>query len=482
MPKSAFSKEVTLTDLITPLDWVVFSLIIILTLASIFYGQRLKKNNKLNEKENFLDLLLMGRRLTLPLFTATLVATWYGGIFGVTKIAFEKGIFNFVTQGVFWYVAYLIFAFFLVEKISNYKAVTLPDLINKMFGPKSSFLSAIFNFFNILPIVYVISLGIFLQLILGGTLWANMLGGVSFVTLYSFFGGFRTVVFSDLVQFLVMCIGVFLILLLSVTTFGGFSFLTSNLPPTYFELTGGESLGTTFVWGLIALSTLVDPNFYQRVFAASSNATAKKGIILSTFIWLCFDICTTLGAMYAKAVIPEADSSTAYLTYAVQLLPSGVRGLVLAGILATILSTLDSYLFLAGTTLGFDLVPKKYKGRASIHHLGVISVGLIAIVMALVFEGNIKTVWKTLGSYSASCLLLPVIFGYIFPSKIKDLQFVTASLLGVIAITYWRNASHVGFWSQVDELYVGMLATSLGRLLYRFIEKPLHSLFRPKAP
>jgi len=46
------------------------------------------------------------------LFVGTLVATWYGGIFGVTFIAFEKGLYNFLTQGVFWYIAYLIFACF----------------------------------------------------------------------------------------------------------------------------------------------------------------------------------------------------------------------------------------------------------------------------------------------------------------------------------------------------------------------------------
>ena len=470
-----FQKSINLADIITPLDWLVFTIILLLTIASILYGQHLKKKDLLNEKESFLDLLLMGRKLTLPFFTATLVATWYGGIFGVTEIAFNKGIYNFVTQGAFWYISYLIFAFFLVHKIAPYEAVTLPDLIGKMFGPKSSYLAGIFNFFNVLPIAYVISLGIFSQLLFGGELWVNMLGGVSIVVAYSLTGGFRAVVFSDLIQFFVMCIGVFLILALSVYHFGGLSFLQAKLPAQHFTLTGGETLTTTFVWGFIALSTLVDPNFYQRVFAAKSPSIAKKGILYSTLIWFCFDICTTFGAMYAKAVIPEASSSSAYLTYAVQLLPSGVRGFVIAGILATILSTLDSYLFLAGTTLSYDLVPKKWKGKISLHHLGMILVGLIAVFMGSYFKGNIKTVWKTLGSYSASCLLLPVLVGYIFPKKITDYQFVFSSVLGIIMTSYWRNATHTGFWAQIDELYMGIFATSLGLCLY-----PLFRAILPK--
>jgi SSS family solute:Na+ symporter len=472
---NSFSSNINLVDVISPLDWIIFSLILILTAVSVVWGNSLRKKNSSTNKEeqdyDYLDLLLMGRQLTLPLFIATLVATWYGGIFGVTKIAFEQGIFNFVTQGAFWYVAYIIFAFFIIDKVKAYEAVTLPNLIGKMFGPKSEKLSAVFNFFNVLPIAYAISLGTFSQMLFGGSLWVNTAFGILFVVLYSMWGGFRAVVFSDLVQFFVMCLAVLLILILSISTFGGLDFLTANLPESYFSLTGTVGVATTFVWGLIALSTLVDPNFYQRCFAAKSSKTAKKGILVSTFIWFIFDICTTFGAMYAKAVIPEASSAHAYLIYAAQLLPNGLRGFMFAGILATILSTIDSYLFLAGTTLAFDLAPKKFKNNVLIHHLGIVIVGIIAVVMAEVFNGDIKTVWKTLGSLSASCLLFPVLFGYIFPKKISDNQFVAVCLLGVVTTSYWRNATHSGFWKNVDELYIGVATTGLTLLIFYFLPK-----------
>jgi len=462
--------KIELTEILTGLDWIVFGLVLLSTAGAVIYGARIKSKEVKDSKEkSFLDLLLMGRQLTLPLFIGTLVATWYGGIFGVTQIAFNKGIFNFITQGAFWYVSYIIFAFFIVHKISNYNAVTLPDLIGKMFGPKSSWLSGLFNFFNVLPIAYVISLGIFLQLIFGGSLIAMMFIGVAFVVLYSMWGGFRAVVFSDLVQFFVMCLGVFLILVFSISTFGGLGFLQANLPARYWEVTGGDGWATTIVWGFIALSTLVDPNFYQRCFAAKSPEIAKRGILLSTVVWFFFDICTTFGAMYAKAVIPEAEPGSAYLTYGLQILPPGIRGFVLAGLLATILSTLDSYLFLAGTTVSYDLVPKRLKGKIALHHLGVVGVGLLAILMATIFDGNIKIVWKTLGSYSASCLLLPVIYGYIFPKRVSDNQFVFSCIFGIIATTYWRNATHTGFWVNIDELYAGMLATSIGLISWSFL-------------
>ncbi len=454
---------ITFNALFSTFDWIVFLLILFITVSVIIYGNRLrKKDGKENKQETFLDHLVMGRKLTLPLFVGTLVATWYGGIFGVTEIAFKQGIFNFVTQGLFWYVTYLLFAFFVINKVAPYKAVTLPNLIHKMFGPRSAMLGAFFNFFNVVPIVYAISLGLLLKTIFGGPLWLLMLIGVSFAALYSCFGGLRAVVFSDFIQFTVMCLAVFLVLLFSLNTFGGLEFLQAKLPAAHFKLTGEEGWAATIVWGFIALATLIDPNFYQRVFAAKSPRTARNGIIISTCIWFCFDICTTLGAMYARAVIPDAASGQAYLIYSLQILPIGLRGFFIAGLLATILSTLDSYLFIAGTTISYDMTRNKsLRHSLAWHRINIWFVGFLAIFLALVFDGHVKLVWKTLGSYFAACLLLPVVFGYIFPKKISDNTFVLTAFLAAIAVTYWRNASHQGFWVNVDELYIGLIVAGL---------------------
>ena len=456
---NTFSSNIELTGQLGNLDWPVFILVLLITFISVIYGGVFKSKNTESENPGVLDHLIMGRQLTLPLFVATLVATWYGGIFGVTKIAFNQGIYNFVTQGVFWYLAYLIFAFFLVDKIAPYKAVTLPNLLEKMFGKKSGILGAFFNFFNVLPISYVISLGLFISLLFGYSLEKSMLIGIALVLSYSTLGGLRSVVYSDIIQFFVMCTGVALVLVLSISNFGGVDFLQSALPESYFSLTGTNSIATTFIWGLIALSTLVDPNFYQRCFAAKSPKVAKKGIIISTIIWAVFDLCTTFGAMYARAIIPEADAGTAYMTYAIQLLPNGLKGFFLAAILATILSTLDSYLFLAGATIGHDLPSNKYKGKKIFLILGTCSSAAIAYFMAIYFKGDIKTVWKTLGSYSAACLLIPVLLGHILKRKISDTQFVITCLLGVITTSWWRNTGHSGFWSNVDEIYIGSFTT-----------------------
>lgn len=408
----------------------------------------------------------MGRRLTAPFFVATLVATWYGGIFGVTQIAFNKGIYNFITQGVFWYLAYLIFAFFLVDRIAGYEAVTLPNLVEKMFGPRSGKLAAIFNFFNVLPIAYVISLGLFIKSFSGLGLNTSMILGLICVLSYSVWGGLRSVVLSDIIQFFVMCTSVVLVIIFSFTTFGGLGFLSSKLPEHYFSVTSDESLLNTFMWGFIALSTLVDPNFYQRCFAAKSPKVAKKGIIISTGVWIIFDLCTTFGAMYAKAIIPEANSGEAYLAYAVQLLPTGLKGFFLAGLLATILSTLDSYLFLAGTTLTYDLSGEKNRHNPIFHSLGILLVGVLSLSMANLFSGNIKLVWKTLGGYSAGCLLFPVLLGHFRQEKFKDMTFFLSCLLSAFSMTAWRILAPKEWINQLDPLYIGVLSSLFSLFLF----------------
>lgn len=437
------------------LDWFVFFFILALTISVVLLAQL--KELRLERKNTLVEHLLMGRRLTLPLFVATLVSTWYGGIFGTAQIAFESGIYNFITQGVFWYAAYLIFAFFILKKARAHKAMTLPDMIGKMFGPKSEKLSAVFNLFNLVPIAYAISIGLIIQMFFPLTLNQGIAIGVSFTLLYAMFGGLRAVVFSDLVQFSVMLSSVVFLFGYSLFFFGLEPL--ERLPESYFSLTGGHGIMETLAWGFIAFATLADPNFYQRSFAASSDKTAKYGIIISTVIWMIFDLSLTFGAMYAKAMLPLGESSNGYFEYAFRVLPQGLRGFFLAGICATVLSTLDSYLFLGGSTLAYDLAPKKYKNNIYLHYLSFIFVAALAIIMATLFEGNIKEVWKTLGGLSAASLLLPLIYGHFSKHKLQDGDFVFICLTSASAIV---AAKLFGFHDhfQIDELYIGMLVSA----------------------
>ncbi len=454
-------------------DWVVFGLVLLVTLASVVYGNlRRHRLPESGEEADLLDLLIMGRRLTLPLFTATLVATWYGGIFSVTEFTFDVGLYNWLTQGVFWYAAYLIFAFALVGRIRGSEAKTMPELLGTMFGPRSARLGAWLNLFNVLPITYVLMMGIFMQLLFGGNILIWMALGMAGVTAYSTIGGLRSVVYSDLIQFVVMCLSVALVIGFSMQTFGGLGWLRANpnIPEGHWKPMGaGIAWSTTLVWGFLALGTLVDPNFYQRCLAAKDVKTARRGILFATGVWVCFDFCTTFGALYALATLPEAVSREAYLIYSVQLLPAGVRGFFLAGILATILSTLDSYLFLSGTIAAYDLAPKKWKGNVAFHHLGTVAMAVVAVAGASWFhlaDLNLVDVWKIFGGYATACIFLPLMAGYIWPGKISDRGFVNACEYGILLMTlhYLLRILLPGVegLQTLEPFYSGLAGTLLG--------------------
>ena len=98
-------------------------LILLYFSAVVFIGFRAIRRGR-HESEDF---LLAGRTLTLPMFVATLVSTWYGGILGVGEFSYRYGISNWVVFGVPYYFFALVFAVFLAKRIRATNHITIPD-------------------------------------------------------------------------------------------------------------------------------------------------------------------------------------------------------------------------------------------------------------------------------------------------------------------------------------------------------------------
>lgn len=475
-PQTPPSALPSIAEQLTAFDYLIFLVIVAGTYAAVIWGRSRKKSSE----RTAVDILMDGRRLTLPFFIATLVATWYGGVLGVTQISYESGIYNFVTQGVFWYVSYVIFAFAIAPRLKKTASLTLPELSHQFFGARAQRVAAVFNIFNVIPTTYAISIGLIINTWTGIGLLPGIVIGVSAVLGYSLLGGFRSIIISDLIQFAVMVSAILAVLFFSIFTYGGWGFLTSELPSTHFEPTGNHSIGELVMWGFIALSTLVDPNFYHRVFAAKDQKVAKKGILISVLIWLVIDIGTTAGGMYAAAVIKNADSSSAYLYYGLSVLPSPLKGFFLAGLVATIFSTLDSYLFLASSTMSYDIQGRR-KNFLSSYRINLITFAALSITLGYLFTsglpgaGGIKDVWKTFGSYSAGALMLPLLAGFAGWSFFREKDFLWATGLAALGITIWRLKDYLwllighdllalaglpGVILYLEELYIGLLLSS----------------------
>jgi SSS family solute:Na+ symporter len=362
------------------------------------------------------EFLLAGRRLSLPLFVGSLVSSWYGGLLGVGEIAYSDGLVNWVSQGGFWYLAYLLFAFVLAEKLARSHATTLPDQLELLHGRTARHLATLLNYVNVVPVSYVLSLGLAVRLFTGWPLWVGILVGAALGTVYSMTGGFRAMVRAQLLQFTLMCLGVASVIPFAVHRLGGADYLRANLPPAHLQPVGAYTAQELVVWALIALSTLVDPGWYQRCYAARSPRTARTGILCAVGFWVLFDVCTTFSGIYARAALPGVDPKLAYPLLANLVLPVGLKGLYVAGLLSTIMSTFDAYVFVGGTAIGHDVVRRGLRREdersvVGATRLGMVATASLAALLALLFDRSIKSIWKTIGSLTTSAILVPMLLG-----------------------------------------------------------------------
>lgn len=401
-----------------PLSTLDLALLAAYVLAVGLIGWRVGRSDGGRERAGADDFLLAGRQLTLPLFVGSLVSTWYGGLLGVTEIAFTNGLAAWLTQGGFWYVAYVIFALALAGRLAESGHVTLPDQLGALHGDGARLLATLLNFLNVVPIAYALSLGVLVHLALGWPLWLGTMLATALAALYSLVGGFRAVVYTDLLQFGLMCLAVALVLAFAVLGLGGGDYLEARLPATHLRASGSMGGQEIAVWALIALSTLVDPNFYQRCYAAGSARVARRGVLLAVGFWVLFDVCSTFGGLYARAALgPGADARLAYPLLAGQLLPAGLRGLFFVGLLATAMSTIDSYCFIGAMTLGHDILRRTLRPELDDATLvrstrwGVALTAGLAAALAMLFSGSFKAIWKTLGSLSTAGMLVPAALG-----------------------------------------------------------------------
>ena len=187
-----------------------------------------------------------------------------------------------------------------------------------------------------------------------------VLGGIALV--YTLTGGFWAVVLTDSIQFVMMCVVLALAFPFAMNLIGGFDSMIDTLEPSYFNTMGDLSIWLIIIYASTGLSILVEPTFYQRIFAAKSYKSVRNALIIGIFIWGSYDWMITILAMSAKVgvlkgMLPgDVAPDAALLTIMVAALPAGALGLFIAGVLSTEMSTLDSYCLVAGGNVAYDTV------------------------------------------------------------------------------------------------------------------------------
>ncbi len=388
------------------------------------------------------EFLLAGRSLTLPVFVMTLVSTWYGGILGVGEFSYLYGISNWIIQGVPYYIFAAVFALFLAKRVRSSNLLTIPDKLFEAYGLKTSLLGAFLVFILMTPAPYMLMLAILLQMVSGWSFIVCLLVGTVATTAYLFVGGFRSDVNTDMFEFVLMFAGFAVILPFAYERFGGLSFIQQHVPPLHLTWNGGNSMQFVVVWFFIAMWTLVDPAFHQRCYAAKSGSVAQKGILISIVFWFLFDAMTATAGLYARAAVPSVQQPImAYPMLAELTLPPVAKGLFYIGMLATIMSTLNSLMFISATTFGRDVVwrmQNKSDDKYVTHFtkVGLVVTGMLSVGLSVLIPSVIK-LWYVIGTIVIPGLLVPLLTSYSDKFRMRSREAFASMLTGWLTSACW---------------------------------------------
>ncbi len=428
-------------------DWLV---LIVYFASVVFVGFRAARKSHGHIDE----YLVAGRSLTLPIFVATLVSTWYGGILGVGEFSYRYGISNWFIFGVPYYFFAILFAIFLAPRVHKAKLHTIPDKLRETYGSATGNMGSFLTLFIVTPAPYILMIGIIVEMLFGWTLAASVIFATIVSIAYLYSGGLHSDIRTNAVEFILMYIGFGVILPYCYLHYGGFSFIKSHVPPGHLTLTGGNSWQYIIAWFFIASWTLIDPAFHQRCYAAKSGSVARYGILTSILFWLFFDFMTSTTGLYARAIVPHlSQPAMSYPALAEVVLPTFVKGLFYVGLLATIMSSLESLTFLSAVTIGKDIlyrlrqnkISEKDAGKKILKYsqLGILVTALISVGLSLLIPSVIQ-IWYDLGTIFIPGLLIPLVTSY-FPRLHVPKKYIFASMtFGWVTSLLWLLTGIVG--------------------------------------
>ena len=423
---------------VATIDYIIISLYL---LGMIGVGLWFAKKHS-----DFEDFFLAGRSLTTPLLITTLISTYYGidVLFGDSQLGFTNGVVAWFAYARPTYAFFLIAAFLLAHRLREEDFKSLPDILDKYYGKKTRYVGAVTSFIYSLPALSLYGFGMLSDVILGWEPIMGMLvlGGIALI--YTITGGFWAVALTDSIQFVLMCVILAMAFPFAMNLIGGFDSMIEVLEPSYFDTLGDMSIWLIIIYASTGLSILVEPTFYQRIFAAKSYKNVRNALVIGIFIWGSYDWIITILAMAAKVAVIQGTlpvdvaPDAALLTIMVAALPAGALGLFLAGVLATEMSTLDSYCLVAGGNVAYDIYKPAFKPSATDQELikttrqGILLSWVLGFAMAISFD-QMLGLWVFLASILISSVLAPILLGMYVPKFRKPLAGFLSSGLGLVS-------------------------------------------------
>ncbi len=386
---------------------------------------------------------------------ATVCATIIGGsgLMGRAGVAYSSG-FKAILTAVPYLLGMFLFSGY-CGRITDigvaYDVTSIPELFDRRFGKSAKLILAAMTAFAMMGTVasQVTATATIINM-LGGEIGISYELGALIATavfmIYTSTSGLFGVVYTDVLQFYMLIIFVYILIPVSSLNYvGGLSNFFANLP---------AELSTPYIDGSIAgdivtylVFTMAGAEMWQRAFAAKDRKAAKKGMFLGTFVYgltivLVYFMGVVAHQIIGSDVLATYGSTDAVVpALAIHILPVGLTGLALAGLLSVIMSTADSYLLVSVQTCVHD-IGKTFKpdmdDKAEIKWSRIFSIVLpLAALFIALYIKNAYNILMFAWSFYAAAAGLPA-FAALFWKKATKAGILAGMISGFVVCVGWK--------------------------------------------
>ncbi len=427
-----------------------------------------------NTHESTEEYFLAGRRMIWPFIGISLFASNISSttLLGLSGAAYSYGIsiYNYEWMAS---VVLVFFAIFFLPLYINSRVYTMPEFLEKRFDKRSRYFLSIITLIGNVVIDTAGSLfagGIVLKLIFPEIPMEYTIAGLALIAgLYTIAGGLAAVIFTDAVQTILILLGSILICIAGLNKVGGWHAVTQVTPPEMLSLIRPMDDPSIPWTGLIFGVSILGFYFWcnnqfivQRVLSAKNLSHARWGVLFAALLKLPVLFIMVFPGTIARVLYPDlTDSNMVFPVLAFDLLPAGIIGLVIAGLLAAIMSSIDSTLNSASTLVTMDFVAKLRPDFSS---------------EKLMWVGRFTTfIFMTLAAIWAPQIAnFESLFGYLQ----RILAYLSSPVVAVFLLgVFWKRANSQGaFLGLLSGLVVSIFLFYFNEINLTLWKKPIHFL------
>ena len=419
--------------------WVIISYLAILILVGAWRSRRVRTQD---------DFMVAGRNLSAKVLVGTLLATWIGSgsIIASAGLAYDKGFPALWFDAGVWVA--LIVLYLIAGRARKLAQYTVPDLLELRYNKHARLLGTIVTVVAYTAIVsYQFRAGgMVLNLITGIPVETGIIITAVFVIGYTVLAGLISVVYTDVVNGIIMTIGLFIALPFLISDAGGISSIADRLPDMHLQVLGEMSLLEALGYSLPTMLLLLgESGMYQRFFSAKDEKAAKRSVLGWLAGTIIIETLIVVIAIIGRAIFTDIDSEMVILYSVRDALPVAIGCLCLAAIVAVIVSTADSFLLVPSTNLIRDIYQRFINPQASqkrilvYSRIVVVALGLFAFVQVTFFEKVLEMAIYAYTMYGVG--ITPVVMAAFFWKRATAAGGVCSMGSGMIVTLLWEILS-----------------------------------------